>query len=296
MSVSRNLKLFAGLTAAAALFAGCGGGDDTAPLELRPIITGVSSAVGVDQTIGTPATGTDLGIGADYQVPDYGVVAAQKGALVNDYAITTNSLPTGPLTNPSLDNQKGVAMIDASNFLLGGMVGALEDPEADIYLIDDVDANNPSTLAGKLIGKGGPYYPIIRVPDVRRIKMALRPGTYVLSMRKVPFYPGLKAARGQVIYRVCARPLIRTGVTTFPTKVWMALPAYGQVMDHTASIEIQTNPLALATRAGFYMLHANGVSAPGEKSFTSSGRSIVYGTDGGPALGNPISLITSWSL
>lgn len=295
MSVSRNLKLFAGLTAAVALFAGCGGGDDSAPLELRPVITGVSSAVGVDQTIGSPTTGTDLGIGADYQVPDYGVVAAQKGALVNDYAVTTNSQPSGPLTNPTLDDQKGVAMIAASNFLLGGMVGALEDPEADLYLVDDVDANSPSTLAAKLIGRGGPYYPIIHIMDVRNIRIALRPGTYVLSMRQVPFYPGLKAARGQVVFRVVTRGLIRTGVTTFPTKVWMALPSYGQVMDHTASIEIQTNPAALATRAGFYMLHANGVSAPGERGF-SSGKSIVYGTDGGPALGNPISLITSWSL
>lgn len=289
MSVSRNLKLFAGLTAAVALFAGCGGGDNADPLELRPIISGTSIQTGADQTAGP------IVIGANYQVPNYGVVQAQMGAAADDYAVTTDSLPTGPLTNPPTLNQRGVAFIRATNFFQGGLVGTPADPQMDIYLISQADALAPTTLAGKLIGKGGPYYPIISVPDVRNIAVALRPGYYVAAMRQVPFYPGLEAARGLVIFRVCEQPLIVTGVTTFPTKVTMALPAYGQVMDSTSTIAIETVTAANATRAGFYMQHANGVSQPSEKGFIG-GRSIVNGVDGGPTLGNPISLITSWSL
>ncbi len=287
MSVSRNLKLFAGLTAAVALFAGCGGGDNTAPLELRPIISGTSVQNGADQTAGP------IVIGANYQVPNYGVVQAQMGAAVDDYAVTTNSLPTGPLTNPPTLNQKGVAFIRATRFFQGGLVGDPVDPGMDIYLISQADALAPTTLAGKLNGRS--YSPIISVPDVRNIAIALRPGYYAAAMRSVPFYPGLEAARGIVIFRVCEQPLIIAGVSTFPTQVTMALPAYGQVMDHTSTIEIETNSAANAVRAGFYMVHANGVSQPSEKGFIG-GKSIVNGVDGGPALGNPISLITSWSL
>lgn len=272
MSVSRNLKLFAGLTAAVALFAGCGGGDNTAPLELRPIISGTSVQTGADQTTGP------FVIGANYQVPNYGVVQAQVGESVDDYAVTTNSLPTGPLTNPPTLNQRGVAFIRATRFFQGGLVGDPVDPGMDIYLISPADALAPTTLAGKLNGRS--YSPIISVPDVRNIAIALRPGYYAAAMRSVPFYPGLVAARGIVIFRVCEQPLIIAGVSTFPTQVTMALPAYGQVMDHTSTIEIETNTAANATRAGFYMVHANGVSQPSEKGFIG-GMSIVNGVDGG---------------
>lgn len=289
MSVSRNMSLFAGLTIAAALFAGCGGGDNSTPLELRPIISGTSTQTGADQNAGPVV------IGADYQVPNYGVVQTQMGESADDYAVTTNSQPTGPLTNPPTLNQRGVAFIRASGFFQGGLIGTPEDPQMDIYLISQADALAPTTLAGKLIGKGGPYFPIISVPDVMNIRIALRPGWYAAGMRKVPFYPGLVSARGILIFRVCERPNIVAGVTTLPTKVTMALPAYGEVMDHSSTIEIETNTAAGATRAGFVMWHANGFSAPGEKGFIG-GMSIVNGTDGGPTLGNPISLITSWSL
>ncbi|MHB1459808.1 MAG: hypothetical protein ACYC1M_00805 [Armatimonadota bacterium] len=290
MSVSRNLKLFAGLTAAVALFAGCGGGDNANPLELRPIVSGTSVQTGADQTAGP------IVIGANYQVPQYSVVQAQVGAAAApDYAVTTDSLPTGPLTNPPTLNQRGVAFIRATRFFQGGLVGTPQDPRMWIYLISQADALAPTTLAGKLTGRGGPYSPIITVADVRDIAIALRPGYYAAVMNHVPFYPGLESTEGIVIFRVCEQPLIVAGVSTFPTKVTMALPAYGQVMDHTSTIEIETDTAALATRAGFYMLHANGVSQPSEKGFIG-GRSIVNGVDGGPALGNPISLITSWSL
>jgi len=287
MSVSRNLKLFAGLTAAVALFAGCGGSDNAEPLELRPIISGTSVQTGADQTAGPVV------IGANYQVPNPGVVDAQMGAAADDYKVTTNGQPNGPLTNPPTLNQRGVAMIRASRFFQGGLVGTPVDPGMDIYLISQADALAPTTLAGKLTGRS--YSPIISVADVRDIAIALRPGYYAAVMRSVPFYPGLEAARGIVIFRVCEQPTIVAGVSTFPTKVTMALPAYGQVMDHTSTIAIETNTAANATRAGFYMQHANGVSQPSEKGFIG-GRSIVNGVDGGPTLGNPISLITSWSL
>lgn len=289
MSVSRNLKLFAGLTVAAALFAGCGGGDNSSPLELRPIISGTSISVGADQTAGP------IVIAPNYQVPNYQVVQAQLGAAVDDYAVTTNSLPNGPLTNPPTLNQRGVAFIRATRFFQGGLVGVPTDPRMWIYLISQADALAPRTLAGKLTGRGGPYTPIITVEDVRDIAIALRPGYYAALMNHVPFYPGLEAAEGIVIFRVCTQPTILAGVTTFPTAVTMALPAYGQVMDHLSTIAIETNPAAAATRAGFDMWHANGFSEPSEKGFIG-GRSIVNGVDGGPTLGNPISLITSWSL
>ena len=286
MSVSRNLKLFAGFAVVAALLAGCGGGDDSESLELRPVVSGTSSSVGYNQNV-TPSPNIN-----GYQTPNYNTVVNQVGEGANNYAVLDNN---GNFTNPTQEGQNGICLISASNFFVGGAVGAIEDPSADVYLITQADAYAPTTLAAKLDGRSVTYKPIITISNIANAKIALRPGYYVLSMRNVPFYPGLSAQRGQVVFKVNSTATIVSGPTTFPTKVTMALPAYGQVMDHTSYIKIETYAAAGATKAGFYMKHANGISMPSEKGFTN-GASVVYGVDGGPTLGNPITLITSWSL
>ncbi len=287
MSVSRNMKLFAGFAVVAALLAGCGGGDDSESLELRPVVSGTSSSVGYDQNV-TPNPNL-----SGYQTPVYNTVLNQVGeGSIDDYAVKDNN---GNLTNPSEAGQQGICLISASNFFVGGAVGTIEDPSADVYLISQADANSPSTLAAKLDGRAVTYKPILTISNIASARIALRPGYYVMSMRNVPFYPGLSAQRGQVVFKVNTRATIVSGPTTFPTGVVMALPAYGQVMDHTAFIQISTNVAAGATKAGFYMKHANGVTMPSEKGFVN-GVSKVNGVDGGPTLGNPITLITSWSL
>ena len=287
MSVSRNMKLFAGFAVVAARLAGCGGGDDSESLELRPVVSGTSSSVGYDQNV-TPNPNL-----SGYQTPVYNTVLNQVGeGSIDDYAVKDNN---GNLTNPSEAGQQGICLISASNFFVGGAVGTIEDPSADVYLISQADANSPSTLAAKLDGRAVTYKPILTISNIASARIALRPGYYVMSMRNVPFYPGLSAQRGQVVFKVNTRATIVSGPTTFPTKVTMALPAYGQVMDHTSYIKIETSAAAGATKAGFYMKHGNGISMPSEKGFTN-GASVVYGVDGGPTLGNPITLITSWSL